>query len=400
MEMFRRTFAEINLDHLAHNISVLQKAFPSTFISPMVKANAYGHGDVQLALFMERRGIKSFGVCLLEEGLLLRKHGVKAEVLVFRGFDRLGAEKIVEYGLTPIVTSFEQLDYLEAAATSAAVSVHLKFDTGMNRLGFDPKDGQKLYDRLWQNKKLRLKAIASHLYNGEDAVDPNGKTGGQLRKLHSLAQLFKPFDIFCHALNSSGSLSRLQLKQEGVTDPNHPLLLQDWGMRPGLMIYGYNTLANQAVADLKPVMSLKAQVISLRTIQAGEIVSYGGTWTAPRETIIAVAAIGYADGYHRILSNQTSVLFMGKRVPVVGTVCMDYIMLDVTEVAKGRTLESFNEEDVVLFGEDEKGHNLSADELALKAKTISYEMLTSVGVRVPRVYVGEDLDGLFEGLKV
>jgi alanine racemase len=141
-------------------------------------------------------------------------------------------------------------------------------------------------------------------------------------------------------------------------------------------------------------------VISLRTIQAGEIVSYGGTWTAPRETIIAVAAIGYADGYHRILSNQTSVLFMGKRVPVVGTVCMDYIMLDVTDVAKGRTLESFNEEDVVLFGEDEKGHNLSADELALKAKTISYEMLTSVGVRVPRVYVGEDLDGLFEGLKV
>lgn len=399
MEMFRRTFAEINLDHLAHNIGVLQKAFPSGFLCPMVKANAYGHGDVHLALFMERRGIKHFGVCLLEEGLLLRKNGVKADILVFRGFDRVGAEKIVEYGLTPVVTSFAQLDYLEAAA-STSVSVHLKFDTGMNRLGFDPKDGQKLYGRLWQNKKIRLKAISTHLYNGEDAADPNGKSAAQLKKLNSLAQLFKPFDIFCHALNSSGSLSRLQLKQEGISDPTHPLFLQDWGMRPGLMIYGYNTLANQGVCDLKPVMTVKAQVISLRTIQAGEIVSYGGTWKAERETIIAVAAIGYADGYHRLFSNQTSVLFMGKRVPVVGTVCMDYIMLDVTEVAKGRTLESFHEEDVILFGEDEKGQFLSAEELAKKAKSISYEMLTSVGARVPRVYVGEDLDGLFEGLKV
>lgn len=399
MEMFRRTFAEINLDHLAHNIGVLQKAFPTEFICPMVKANAYGHGDVHLALFMERQGIKHFGVCLLEEGLLLRKNGVKAEVLVFRGFDRVGAEKIVEYGLTPVVTNFEQLDYLEAAATSA-VSIHLKFDTGMNRLGFDPEDAQKLYDRLWQNKKLRLKALATHLYNGEDAADPNGKSGAQLKKLHALSQLFKPFHIFCHALNSSGSLSRLQLQQQGVKDAQHPLLLQNWGMRPGLMIYGYNTLENQSMCNLKPVMSLKAQVISLRTIQEGEIVSYGGTWTAPRETIIAVAAIGYADGYHRLLSNQSSVIFMGKRVPVVGTVCMDYIMLDVTEVAKGRTLESFNEEDVILFGEDEKGQFLSAEELAKKAKSISYEMLTSVSSRVPRVYVGEDLDGLFEGLKV
>ncbi|UXR64503.1 alanine racemase [Bdellovibrio bacteriovorus] len=387
MEMYRRTFAEINLDHLQHNIQVLQRSFPQVpFLCPMVKANAYGHGDVQLARFLETLGIRHLGVCLIEEGLLLRNFGVKAEILVFRGFDREGAEKILQYNMTPVVTSWEQIDYLEAAATGP-VGIHLKFDTGMNRLGFRPEEAQKLFDRLWQNKKIRLKALVTHLFNGEDAVDPQGLSAGQLRALHKVSELFRPFEIFCHALNSAGILSAMLLKDQGLP-ADHPLALQNWGLRPGLLIYGYNPLVQKNFVDLKPVMSLKSHVATYRHLRVGETVSYGGTWTAKRESVIAVVPIGYADGYHRILSNQSSVLFAGRKVPLVGNICMDYLMLDVTDVVQGQDLKGFKDQEVTLFGYGSDGTFLSPEELAVQAHTITWEMLTSVGERVPRVYTG------------
>lgn len=391
MEMYRRTFAEINLDHLKHNIQLLQKSFPQTpFLCPMMKANAYGHGDVQLARFLESLGIQHLGVCLIEEGLLLRNFGVKAEILVFRGFDREGAEKIIQYNMTPVVTSWEQIEHLEAVAT-APVGIHLKFDTGMNRLGFRPSEGQKLFDRLWQNKKIRLKALVTHLFNGEDAVDPNGISASQLRQLHQVSQLFKPFNIFCHALNSAGLLSALLLQRQPRGIPaDHPLSLQNWGLRPGLMIYGYNPLAEKDFVDLKPVMSLKSHVATYRQLKSGETVSYGGTWRAAQDSVIAVVPIGYADGYHRCLSNQSTVLFAGQRVPLVGSICMDYLMLDVTEVVRGRDLKDFKDQEVTLFGYGTDGSFLSPEELAVQARSITWEMLTSVGERVPRVYTGAD----------
>lgn len=387
MEMYRRTFAEINLDHLKHNIEVLQTAFPQTpFLCPMVKANAYGHGDVQLSLYLESLGVRHLGVCLIEEGLLLRKNGVKAEILIFRGFDRAGAEKILEANLTPVVSSWEHIEHLEAAA-SAPVGIHLKFDTGMNRLGFRPEEAQKLFDRLWQNKKIRLKALVTHLFNGEDAADPVGLSAGQLRALDKISEIFKPFNVFCHALNSAGILSALRL--QGSAGASHPLFMQNWGLRPGLLIYGYNPLPEKTFGGLKPVMTLKSHVGTYRHLQIGETVSYGGTWRAKQESVIAVVPIGYADGYHRILSNQAFVLFAGQRVPVVGNICMDYLMLDVTEVVRGRDLRNFRDQEVVLFGYDSDKNLLSPEELALQAKSITWEMLTSVGERVPRVYVGE-----------
>lgn len=388
MEMFRRTYAEINLDHLAHNIDVIQKMNPgSPFICPMVKANAYGHGDVQLALFLEILGVKHLGVCLIEEGLLLRNLGVKAEILVFRGFDKVGAEKIIQYNMTPVVSTWEHLEHLEAAATSP-VSIHLKFDTGMNRLGFRPEEAQKLYDYLWQNKKIRLKALVTHLFNGEDAVTATGNSAKQLRLFHEIGKVFKPFKIFSHALNSAGILSLMQLKKENKSAPDHPLLLENWGLRPGLMIYGYNPLVERDQCNLKPVMSLKSHASTFRAVKAGETVSYGGTWTAPKDSIVAVVPIGYADGYHRILSNKSHVLFKGKKVPVVGNICMDYLMVDVTEVVANQSLEQFKDTDIVLFGEGEDGSFLSPEDLAGQAGSITWEMLTSVGERVPRRYIG------------
>lgn len=389
MEMYRRTFAEINLDNLAHNIRVLQRAFPqSPFICPMVKANAYGHGDVQVSRFLESIGVEHLGVCLIEEGISLRDFGVKAEILVFRGFDRIGAEKIVQYNMTPVVSSWDQIDHLEAIAESP-INIHLKFDTGMNRLGFRPEEAEALYQRLWQNKKIRLKALATHLYNGEDLENEQGQSASQLRLLDQVSKVFKSFNIFCHSLNSAGILN-FHGFEDAIKNKSHPLFLQNWGMRPGLMIYGYNPLANKTVCDLKPVMSLRSHVACYRQLKSGETVSYGATWKAHRDSTIAIVPIGYGDGYHRVLSNKSKVLFAGQKVPLVGTICMDYLMLDVTDVVQGRDLNQFNEQEVTFFGYSSDGILLSAEEVARDAKSIAWEMLTSVGERVPRIYIGAD----------
>lgn len=389
MEMFRRTFAEISLDNLRHNIQVIQETFPNRFLCPMIKANAYGHGDAQLALFLETLGIEHMGVCLIEEGLLLRQSGVRSDILVFRGFDREGAEKIVQYAMTPVVSTWEQITHLEAVAHQSPVSIHLKFDTGMNRLGFNPSEADKLFERLKDNKKIRVKALLTHLYQGEDAMLDNGHSAEQLRSLYQAWQVFKSLNVFVHALNSAGIVNLTQMIREKAYSSGHPLLLTDWGLRPGLMIYGYNPVESVEM-DLKPVMSLKSVVGTYRQVKPGQTVSYSGRWKAARDSIIGVVPIGYADGYHRILSNQSHVLFAGQRVPVVGTVCMDYLMIDVTDVVGGQDLARFKEQEVILFGGDGRGHFLSPEELAQLAKTITWEILTSVGERVPRVFVGSE----------
>lgn len=390
MEMFRKTFAEINLDNLTHNIRVLQKTFSQRFLCPMVKANAYGHGDVKLALHLEKLGIQNLGVCLIEEGLLLRQAGVKTNILVFRGFDKKGAKAIIDNNMTAVVSSWDQIDALEQVADKK-ISVHVKFDTGMNRLGFRTEEAQKVFDRLNGHAKIDVKALCTHLYIGENADEVDQTSAHQLQKLNKIAEIFKSMNVFCHALNSSGILNLMQMLKDGVQDSSHPLMLQNWGVRPGLMIYGYSSLGRPDVGDLKPVMTLKSVVNNFRQVKKGETVSYGARWTAQRESVIAVVSIGYGDGYHRLLTNQTHVLFNGQKAPITGTVCMDYLMVDVTDIVQDKDLNTLKDQEVILFGWDQAGHLLSADEIAKKAHTISYEMLTSVGARVPRVYVGGEI---------
>ncbi|HEY8269915.1 MAG TPA: alanine racemase [Pseudobdellovibrionaceae bacterium] len=389
--MYRRTLAEINLDHVAHNFEVLKKAFShAPFICPMVKANAYGHGDVAVALCLEKVGAQHLGVCLIEEGLLLRRGGVKAEILVFRGFDREGAKTMLQHKLTPVVATWDQLHALQSVASQAKqpVQIHLKFDTGMNRLGFPVAEAQRLFELCWQNSKVRVQGILTHLCHGEDAQDPAGDSAAQLSSLAQVMKIFKPLNPVVHSLNSAGILNSLIMARR-QKDPHHPLSRVQWGLRPGLMIYGYSPLAQKDILPLKPVMTLKSVASTYRVLKAGEKVSYGGTWTASKASVIAVVPIGYADGYHRILSNKGQALFLGQRVPVVGRICMDFLMVDVTEVVLHKDLKELEEESIILFGQDRNGNCLSPEELALQAQTITWEILTSVGERVPRVYTGD-----------
>lgn len=384
-ELFRRTFAEINLENLESNFLEIQKvAGADRFLCPMVKANGYGHGDVQIAKHLENFGTKSVGVCLIEEGLLLRSSGVKSDILVFRGFDKYGAQIIADHQMTPVISTWEQIQHLEAIADDP-MKVHLKFNTGMNRLGFNPDQAEKLFLHFKNSKKLKLKAILSHFYNGEDAYLENGQSRLQTKAMEELLSFFKPLNIFGHLLNSGGIASLAQVKNQS----EHYLNKNNWGFRPGLMLYGYQPQNIFNEINLKPVMSLKSVVNNIRDVQKGESVSYGGKWVAQQPSKIAVVPIGYADGIHRLLSNKNEALFLGKRAPIVGRICMDFLMLDVTEILKSASImQKYDDQEVVLFGFDEAGNFLSAEKAAESAQTITWEILTSVGERVPRLFKG------------
>lgn len=388
-EMFRRTFAEINLANLEHNYFEIKNkagslAGADRFFCPMVKANGYGHGDVQVALHLERYGVENLGVCLIEEGLLLRSYGVKANILVFRGFDKYGAQKILDLQMTPVVSHWDHIHILESTVDES-VEVHLKFNTGMNRLGFAPSEAEALFQHFKNSKKLKLKAVLSHFFNGEDAFKKDGDSFRQASLMQDLLSFFKPFDVYGHLLNSGGIASLVQVQN----DPKHYLNQTAWGLRPGLILYGYQPLACFKELDLKPVMTLKSVVNNIRWVKKGESVSYGATWTAEKDSLIAVVPIGYADGVHRLISNRTVALFAGHRVPIVGRICMDFLMLDVTAVVDAKSIQKYEDEEVIIFGFDQNGNFLSAQEDASAAQTISWEVLTSVGERVPRIFRGD-----------
>ncbi len=378
MKLLRKTFAEINLDALKANWDFLQKNFPGHFICPMVKANAYGHGDVMIARALESWGAQHLGVCLIEEGLLLRRFGVKAEILVFRGFDREGAEVMIENRLTPVVSSWEQFHALETVAPPGQ-KFHLKFDTGMNRLGFDVNEAITLAEKIKNQKKLHLVGVLTHLVSGEDSVHLD-MTDQQFRDFEQAVQVFQFFKVPFHVLNSGGILTQLCLRKNQRSSTWSE---KKWGLRPGLMLYGYNPGVSEEFSELKIVMTLKSQIAVIREVPAGRGVSYNHTWKSAAPARIAVVPIGYADGYHRALSNRGFALCQGKKAAVVGNVCMDYLMLDIS----GTTAQENSE--VILFGQGEKNEVLSARDLAAAGQTVAWEVLTSVSERVPRIYKGE-----------
>ena len=393
MTLFRKTYAEVDLDALEKNLKFIQLNFPDHFLCPMVKANAYGHGDVIVAKALEKFGVKKMGVCLIEEGILLREFGIKAEILVFRGFDIEGAEAMKHHRLTPVVSSWEQLKALEKIPK--AWEIHLKFDTGMNRLGFAVSDAQKIFQYLSEQKKWSLKGVLTHLVSGEDDGQSSGLTEKQLIDFEKVVEVFRFLKPEFHVLNSGGILSKISLMRKSTPSEN-PLLRQNWGLRPGLSLSGYNPGVTEDFFELEPVMTLKSHISVLRSIKAHEGVSYNHTWKSSRESVIAVVPMGYADGYHRRLSNKGRALFKGRYVPVVGSVCMDYLMLDVTEV-RDLTSKDLGAE-VILFGKDQDQNVLSVHDLAMQAQTIPWEILTSLSERVPRLYKGRWAQVLEEGL--
>lgn len=395
MNLIRPTYAKINLDHLEHNFHFLGQfisqasGLKDLFYCPMVKANAYGHGDISVATKLQDIGAHYLGVGLIEEGIYLRKNGIKIPLVFFGKYLTQDLPDIFNYKLTPVISDWQQLketaDWVCEHITdfhANAFKIHIKFDTGMHRLGFELSQASAVSEFLKQNSQLWLEGVLTHLHSAEDLqCDDNQSTSfNQLKKFQDIQPFFTRWTPYFHALNSAGLFNFYQMKFQSAN-------LTALGIRPGLSLYGVqpNGTNKTSVSGLKPVMSLVSKVVHLVKVPKGETVSYGGTWKAEKESWVGVIPMGYADGYHRALSNKAEVLIQGKRFKQVGQICMDYFMIDVTPIAATESDRvHLLQQEVILLNED-----IDAWELANKSQTIAWEILTSIGERVPRKVFNE-----------
>ena len=366
------TVATVHLGALAHNLDQVRRRLGATCqVIAVVKADAYGHGAVPVARTLESLGVSRFGVATLDEGIALREAGVRSSILLMGALFPEQFSDVVAHDLTPVL--YEQAMAEEfgkrLAERSSPYPVHLKIETGMGRLGLEPEEVAALLQSPAFRGPLKAEGLMTHLADSDNA-DP-AYTTGQLEKFRAViryAQSEKLSVPLVHAANSGAILGHPEARFTAV--------------RPGIMLYGYHTATHLNPApDLRPVMSLTTSVVQVRKLKAGESTSYGRTYVVQRPSRIAVLPLGYADGYSRLLSNKGEVLVNGKRAPVVGRVCMDMSMVDVTDVP-GVSAGT----EVTVIGRQEN-QQITASDLAAWQGTIAYEVLCKIGQRVIRAHV-------------
>ena len=370
----RPTIAEIDLNALRYNyLQVKRLAGKTTKILAVVKADAYGHGAQVISQELEKLKVDFLGVALLEEALGLRRAGIKTPIVVLGGIYPGQANEIVKHELRPAIFDLTIARELNQAALKrkSKVKVHVKIDTGMGRLGILPEESRGFFARLKKLTGLEIEGIISHLtVASQENDDEVGFTRQQFECFHRVIDDCRKTGgnpPLLHLANSA-AIIRVNLDQFTL-------------VRPGIMLYGSHPAPTLADAiHLKPMMSLKSRVLQLKRLPRGHSVSYGRTFICPRKTLVAVIPIGYADGYSRLLSNCGEVLIRGKKAPVIGVVCMDLTMADVTDIDGVKAGD-----EVVLIGRQGK-ESITAEDIAEKIGTISYEVLCRIGQRVPRIY--------------
>ncbi|MFQ5588507.1 MAG: alanine racemase [Nitrospiria bacterium] len=365
------SYAEIHLGALEQNLLHVRTQVGNCPILAVVKANAYGHGAVRVARFLEQCRTKTdfFGVAFLEEGVALREAGIRTPILVLTGCPSDHIADLIRYNLTSVVFDTDTLSALNQAAAKRgrAVNVHLKIDTGMGRLGVLPGDFFPFFEKALGHDMISVEGILTHFAEADLNDLSFAKTQLNTIKtiLSRLSEKGMPLPL-CHMANSAAIL---HFKPAALSL-----------VRPGLMLYGYSPLKEKIETPLTPLMQIKTRVIALKKVPQGTPISYGRTFVTARESRIATVAIGYADGYPLSLSNRGMMIAKGKRAPVAGRVCMDMCMLDVTEIPN---LEIGDW--VTVLGE-EGDESIWADELAQWANTHPYELLCGIGPRVQRRY--------------
>ena len=363
------TYASIDLTALGHNLSQIREYLSNNCgVMAVVKANAYGHGALDISRALIQSNISRLAVASVQEGMALREAGITADILVLVDLFDKHIKDLLAYRLTPVITEQRLLPALAKAAGSADQSfpIHIKVDTGMGRLGFSPSEIAALFDALPAWKSLRVEGFMTHLADS-DGDDPS-HTEQQLQNFRNVLDHVAHRGMKIPIVHAANSAAIVRFPQ------SHFSLV-----RPGIMLYGYLP-KDVASPELKPVLSLRTRVMQLRTIKPGDSVSYNRTFVAKRTSTIAVLPIGYADGYNRRLSNKGFVLLDGKRAPVVGLVCMDMTMVDVTDIPSVQVGDS-----VTLIGRQGQDA-IWADDIAGWTGTIPYEILCAIGPRIPRVY--------------
>jgi alanine racemase len=363
----RPTVAEIDLGAVQRNLSRVRQAVgPGVRIFGVVKADAYGHGAVPVARALEPL-CNALAVSLVEEGFELRAAGIRAPILVLGAYYNRHQDDVLSERLTPVVYDRRDLEKFAAAAArrNRPADVHVKIDTGMSRLGITPAELEAMLGRLVQLPSLRLAGICTH-FASADLADASTTEA-------ALAELAQGLDRAA-ALGFRGLVNHAANSAAAVRFPTARLD----AVRPGLALYGAMPSEIVKLPGLEAALALRTRVMSVRDVAVGTGVSYGGTWRAARPSRVATLPIGYADGYPRHVRGA-AVLLAGRRVPIVGAVCMDMLMIDVTDLA-----DSALDGAVTLIGRD-GAEEITVDDLARWAGTVNYEILCGISKRVPRV---------------
>ncbi|MBU1881938.1 alanine racemase [bacterium] len=366
----RPTHALIDLGALRQNYRALKRLADDRSVMAVVKANAYGHGLKESAQALVDEGVSYFGVGFLEEGIALRRAGIHTPILALVGAVGYQAIHFLEYDLDLTISSLALAKKVaeEVKFFGHKARVHLKIDTGMGRIGVNWKNALEFIEKALQIPELEVVGVYSHFATADD-FDP-AFTNEQIKRFN---QVIKSVDKLDH------NIQHFHIANSGALF-QHPDSLLNM-VRLGISLYGCQPAEETKVPiPLEPVMSLVSEVVYFKRVPQGTPISYGCTWKAAKETTIATVPIGYGDGYARALSNRGEVLIRGKRYPVVGTVCMDQIMINCGDdhVEAG--------DPVALIGK-QGNQRISAEEIAKLLHTIPYEVTTQINTRVPRVFV-------------
>lgn len=374
-EIFKslRTWVEINLDALECNFDAVREALPENMkILAVVKANAYGHGAIGVAKFLEDKA-DYLAVAATDEALELRKNGVNCPILILGHIPYGDYDNIVKFNITPTISDFYEAELLSEAAVKAGVTAdfHIAVDTGMNRIGFalSPKSIESI-KAINTLPNIKIEGIFSH-FAAADMVD-KAYTRKQVEKFDGFVKELSEIgvDAPIKHLYNSAAIADLEKKYDMV--------------RQGIILYGLKPSDEVEFNNInipQPVMSMKTRVVQVKTLSAGECISYGCTYTTEKETRVATLCAGYADGVTRVLSNNGEVLIRGKRAKIIGRVCMDQFMVDVTDIPDVEAGDT-----ATIFGTD-GDETISVDEIAKKANTINYEIICNINSRVTRVYM-------------
>ncbi|MBA7499816.1 MAG: alanine racemase [Clostridia bacterium] len=373
MENIRPIWLEINLDAIAHNVKKIRQIVgKNTQIIAVVKANAYGHGAIEVSETLLENGVTMLGVGVIEEGVVLREAGIKAPILVCGLTKDDQLEPLVMYNLSATVCRLKTIQALSriASKNKKKVPVHIKIDTGMGRLGIPSQDTLNFVKEIGKMKNIEIEGIFTHF------AATNEEDGNYTRK---------QFEKYKKAL--------LELERERINIPvkhvaNSTAILNSSrfhlnAVRPGIIVYGlFPSPRTKQIVQLRPAAEFKTKIIFLKEVSAGKSIGYGKTFATTRPTRIATLPVGYADGYSWLLSNKGEVLVRGQRAPIIGRICMDLCMIDVTHIGRVQIGD-----EVVLWGK-QGSEMISAEEVAQKMGSIVYEVICMVDKeRVPKVFI-------------
>ncbi|MDF2819719.1 MAG: Alanine racemase [Clostridiales bacterium] len=373
MNSYYRVFAEINLSAIANNVAQIRKNIASNVeVMAIIKADGYGHGAVPIAKTLVENGADRLGVAVIEEGIVLRKSGIEVPILILGYTSEHQYGYLVQYEITQTVFKYSMAEAISKIAMSLNknAKIHIKVDTGMARIGFAPtQENADIIKKITELPNIEVEGIFSHFARADEGntIYPSE----QLDRFQEFILLLESMGINIPIKHISNSAAIIDYK-----DAQYDLV------RPGLVIYGLypSEEVNKKAINLEPALELKSHVIYLKEVPENTSIGYGGTFITSKTTKIATIPVGYGDGYPRALSSKGRVLIGGKFAPIIGRICMDQFMVDVTDFD-----ELIEGAEVVLIGK--QGENsISVEELAKLSNTINYEIICGLGKRIPRVY--------------